>query len=67
MQCEDASHHRADVDCEHHVVVFGREAFDQLLAVQIGQQVDDFLKKEDNLVVCGKTTLLHVAQVGHNL
>jgi len=67
VQCEDAPDHGADVDCEHHVVVFGCEAFDQLFAVEVGQQVDDFLKKEDDLVVCGKAPFLYVAQVGHNL
>jgi hypothetical protein len=67
MQGEDTSYHGAYIDCEHHIVVLGREGTDQFLAVQIGKQVDDLLQQEDDLVVGWQFSLLHVAQVDHDL
>jgi hypothetical protein len=67
VQGQHASHHRADVHREHHIVVFGGETFDELFAVEIGKQVYYLLQKEYYLVVCWKTALLNVAQIGHYL
>ena len=67
MQGQHAADLRADVHCEHHVVVLGREAADQLLAVQVWQQVHDLLQQEHDLVVRWQLPLLHVPQVEHDL
>jgi hypothetical protein len=67
VQGEHAPHHRADVHCEHHVVVLGRETLNQLLAVEVGQEIYDLLQQEHDLVVGRQLTLLHVAHVGHDL
>lgn len=60
MQGQHASDLGADVDCEHHVVVLGSEASDELLAVQVGKQIDDLLEEEHDLVVCWQLALLYV-------
>jgi hypothetical protein len=60
VQGQHASDLGADVDREHHIVVLGREASDQLLAVQVGKQIDDLLEEEHDLVVCWQLALLHI-------
>lgn len=60
MQGQHASHHPAYIHCEHHIVVLGRKGTDQLLTVQIGKEVDDFLEEEDDLVVGRQLSLLYV-------
>lgn len=57
---QHASDLGADVDCEHHVVVLGSEASDELLAVEVGKQIDDLLEEEHDLVVCWQLALLNV-------
>ena len=61
MQGKHAADLGADVDREHHVVVLGCEAADQLLAVEVGKQIDDFLEEEHDLVVRWQLALFHIS------
>ena len=67
MQGKHAADHGADVNCEHHVVILGCKTADKILAVQVGQKVDDFLKKEHYFVVCWQLAVPDVPQVLDNL
>lgn len=67
MQGQHTPDHATHVDCVHHVVVLGCEAFDELVAVEVGQQVYNLLQQKDYLVVCWQLAFLHVSQVLHDL
>lgn len=67
MQGQHTSYHGAYIYCEHHIIVFSRKGTNQLLAVQIGKQVDDFLQEKDNFIVGWQLSLLHVTQIDHDL
>jgi hypothetical protein len=66
VQGQHAAHHGADVDREEHVVVLGREGTHEVLAVEVGQQIDDLLQQEHHLVVGRQPALPHVPQVLHD-
>ena len=67
MQGKNTSDHGADIDCEHHVIVFGCKTANQVFTVEVGQKVDDFLEEEHDFVVGRKLLLSHVFQVFYYL
>ena len=63
MKRKYAPDHGANVDGKHHIVVLGCETANQVLAVEVGKQIDNFLKQKDYFVVGWELAFSHVSQV----
>ena len=66
MQCQHASYHCTDVYCEHHVVVFGCKAFNEVLIIEIWQQVHNLLEQKHDFVVGWQFSIANILQIGDN-